>query len=238
MTLCDILSARNCERSSLDVGDEYEEESDFDPDEENIIEEASGKSCSTSKTEGGDATTSVKSSKASKSTYDDVTSGCIPVASSTFVVTGPAYKTWKAFLFYAYTGQVNFSPLTSNPPKAEEKTDDPESCRNDAKTRCPPCSPKSIYRLAHKLQLEPLKQLAFEEIRRNLNKDNILQEVLSKFTAKHTEIREMETSVLMGYRRESAVMDALPKKMAQMMRGEMPHCEEVLTTIMMNLWKA
>ncbi|EIW82772.1 hypothetical protein CONPUDRAFT_151832 [Coniophora puteana RWD-64-598 SS2] len=236
MTLCDIISARITERAFFDVDDEYEEDSDFDGDEGSLIEEEAEESCSASKADCSDAPTSAKSSGISKNTYDDIVSGCIPATPSTFVVTGFAYRTWKAFLFYAYTGQVNFSPLTSNPHKYDEKTDDHGSGHNDIKTRCPPCSPKSMYRLADKIQIGPLKKLAFEEICKNLNKDNILQEVLSKFTAAHPEIREVETRVLMGCRRESGVMDAFPKKIAQMMRGEIPHCEEVLATVMMTLW--
>ncbi|EIW82774.1 hypothetical protein CONPUDRAFT_163852 [Coniophora puteana RWD-64-598 SS2] len=258
--LRDMLCASDCERSFLDVGDEYEEDSDFDPDEESVIEEsphggstlcppAPGATLSNS-----DATISVARPENTTSKSKNAMSGGVPPIHSTFLVKGVAYKTWRAFLFYIYTGQVNFSPMSpQNGGKVE-----PDSLANETKLKCSPCSPKSMYRLAIKvrpppfafyeptkltdhsrlkLQLEPLKQLAFDEIRRHLTKDTILHEVLSKFTAKHPEILEMEMNFLMNHRSESGVMDSLPEKIEQMMRGEMTHCKEVLATIMMNLWK-
>jgi len=86
----------------------------------------------------------------------------------------------------------------------------PTGRTEDAQSDCPQCSPKSMYRLAHKLQLEPLKQIAFKELQKNLKNENILTEVLSKFTSRYPEVREMETSFLLAHRHEKGVMDTLP----------------------------
>ena len=52
---------------------------------------------------------------------------------------------WSAFVFYLYTGDVNFAPLTS-------QTQVPRPSNSDSKETttadAPRCSPKSMYRLA------------------------------------------------------------------------------------------
>ncbi|KAJ7159563.1 hypothetical protein C8R46DRAFT_1108599 [Mycena filopes] len=86
------------------------------------------------------------------------------------VLKDTAFKTWKAFIFYLYTRQVNFRPLKSQGL--------PQSTTND-----PSCSPKSMYRLAEKFGLEDLKALALSSISSSLSETNILPEVFSAFTA-------------------------------------------------------
>ncbi|EIW82758.1 hypothetical protein CONPUDRAFT_163838 [Coniophora puteana RWD-64-598 SS2] len=226
-----LLSAVDCGRLFVDVDDEYEEDSDFDPEEEHIIEEVVGEDGRGSVSGTSDAI-SVSSSGLSNITPSEVPSMIPPSVSKTILVTGAAYKTWKAFLFYAYTGQTSFTPLTSIANIEELRTSSTMG-KGDVHSDCPPCSPKSMYRLAHKLQLESLKQIAFKDIERKLNKTNILHEVLSKFTSKYPEIQEMEIRLLLARRHEQGVMDTLPNKMEQIMRGEMPHCKEVLTAIML-----
>ncbi|EIW82767.1 hypothetical protein CONPUDRAFT_151827 [Coniophora puteana RWD-64-598 SS2] len=225
-----LLSTSDHGRSFVDAGNEYEEDSDFDPDE-HIIEEVVEKVHGTLVSNTSD-TMSVGSSEFSDLTSDGLAMATYPSVSRTVLVTGAAYKTWKAFLFYAYTGQTNLSSLTSCN-VSEELQALPADRTEDSRSECPRCSPKSMYRLAHKLQLESLKQIAFQEIRRNLKNENILTEVLSKFTSRYPEIRDMETDFLLAHRHEKGVMDTLPGKMERVMRGEMPHCKEVLTAIML-----
>jgi len=62
-----------------------------------------------------------------------------------YAINGTAYQTWKAFIFYAYTGETQFKPLKSTlkfswfniPP-----TNTPKMGQDTA------CSPKSMYRFA------------------------------------------------------------------------------------------
>jgi len=223
-----LVSDSNCERGFLDVSDEYEEDSDLDPDEEAVIEEVSQDVASISVSVSDD-TASVGSSAYSKVTCGEIGAASSPHAARKLVVTGAAYKTWKAFLVYVYTGKIKFSPLTSrtsgNPKDADT---------SDEQFYGSQCSPKSMYRVAHKLRIEPLKKLAFEAIRSNLTNENILHEILSKFTAMHPEVLETETTFFMAHRREKGVMVSFPKMMERVMRGEMNHCRETFNTIMMN----
>ncbi|KAH7888629.1 hypothetical protein F5I97DRAFT_726519 [Phlebopus sp. FC_14] len=101
-----------------------------------------------------------------------------PLVERTVFVKGAAYRTWHALVFYCYTGQISFCDLRSQVgpggPFSRPKHDDGSP---------PPCSPKSMYRLADKLGIEPLKALAFAAIEERLSQANILDESFSKFTS-------------------------------------------------------
>ncbi|KAJ1024292.1 hypothetical protein NDA18_004463 [Ustilago nuda] len=62
-----------------------------------------------------------------------------------------------------------------------------------------PCSAKSMYRLADKLQIPELKARAQEELANNLTVDNIVWEVFSGFNAQFPAIRKMETDFLLKH---------------------------------------
>ncbi|KII83733.1 hypothetical protein PLICRDRAFT_439586 [Plicaturopsis crispa FD-325 SS-3] len=92
-------------------------------------------------------------------------------------------------VYYLYTSKITFAPLSSrktNEVANEKKTDVP----------CVVTSPKSMYRLAKKLELNGLCDLAKAEIKSQISEDNIVEEVFSKFTSRHVEIREMELEFL------------------------------------------
>lgn len=62
-----------------------------------------------------------------------------------------------------------------------------------------PCSAKSMYRLADKLQIPELKKRATEELANNLTVDNIVWEVFSGFNSQFPAIRKMETDFLLKH---------------------------------------
>lgn len=62
-----------------------------------------------------------------------------------------------------------------------------------------PCSAKSMYRLADKLQIPELKKRAQEELAGNLTVDNIVWEVFSGFNTQFPAIRKMETDFLLKH---------------------------------------
>ncbi|KAH8928777.1 hypothetical protein BT69DRAFT_1329296 [Atractiella rhizophila] len=57
-------------------------------------------------------------------------------------------------------------------------------------------SPKSIYKLAHVYDIQPLKDLALQNIVDQLTSDNILFEITSDFSAKYPDVRAKETEYL------------------------------------------
>ncbi|KAG1751619.1 uncharacterized protein EDB91DRAFT_616130 [Suillus paluster] len=89
------------------------------------------------------------------------------------LVRDTAFITWASYVYYCYTGQVSFYPLRSK---------DPHSRRDKTAESC---SPKSMYRLAVKLNNTRLQALAFQAIKSSLSKSNILDEAFSWFTAQY-----------------------------------------------------
>ncbi|SNX85210.1 uncharacterized protein MEPE_03919 [Melanopsichium pennsylvanicum] len=62
-----------------------------------------------------------------------------------------------------------------------------------------PCSAKSMYRLADKLQIPDLKKRAQKELANNLTVDNIVWEVFSGFNSQFASIQKMETDFLLKH---------------------------------------
>ena len=116
-----------------------------------------------------------------------------------------------------YTGQITFAALSSQDVTPAEKggrdgcsQGERKSPRDSEGLSAPslnavviePCSPKSVYSLANKVRLAPLRRdtvthsssaqvglaglcdLALEDIRSKLDKNNIVHELFSPFTAR------------------------------------------------------
>ncbi|KAG2043520.1 hypothetical protein BDR03DRAFT_1005548 [Suillus americanus] len=142
------------------------------------------------------------------------------------LVKGVAWRTWHAFIYYCYTGIVNFANLRS------QRTPDEQSRLEDSP---PHCSPKSMYHLAMKLENETLSQLAFKAIETRLSAANILDEAFSKFTSRHDAIREMEITLLLQHRSAPAVFQGLPAKIKAVATGNLPHAASALTALYQQL---
>jgi hypothetical protein len=144
--------------------------------------------------------------------------------SRVILVKGVAWKTWHAFVYYCYTGIINFANLRS------QNTLDEQSRLEDGP---PHCSPKSMYQLARKLNNESLSRLALKAIETRLSAANILDETFSKFTSRHDAVRVMETALLLKHRNASEVLQNLPVKMEAVARGVIPNAGQVLTALIM-----
>ncbi|OBZ67212.1 hypothetical protein A0H81_12855 [Grifola frondosa] len=101
----------------------------------------------------------------------------------TVIIKDMAFSTWKAFIFYAYTGDISFAPLGS---QAKFQFNQPYAYSP------PLCSPKSMYRLADKYGINELKQRAANDIKSKLSADNILFEMFSRFTSRYSEIKDIQ----------------------------------------------
>ncbi|OSD03967.1 hypothetical protein PYCCODRAFT_1433868 [Trametes coccinea BRFM310] len=130
---------------------------------------------------------------------------------------GVAHKTWKAFVLYAYLGDVSFAPLRS-----EGKASPPVV----GIQQTPPCSPKSLYRLAERYDVESLKALCRQEIMKRLHPHNILQEVFSTFSSLYPAIQDLELEYLQHHINEQVIKDTLPVWIAALARGQLPASSE------------
>ncbi|RDX50130.1 hypothetical protein OH76DRAFT_1403001 [Lentinus brumalis] len=125
-----------------------------------------------------------------------------------------AYATWKAFIVYAYLGELNFAPLRS-----ENKTR-PSRCLHSHGP--PPCSPKSMYRLAEKYDIVDLKQEALKSIQSKLSPHNILEEIFSTFTSLYPAVQAMELEYLHAHGGDTGIQARLPKWLEAMEDGHLP----------------
>ncbi|KAG1751620.1 uncharacterized protein EDB91DRAFT_1243871 [Suillus paluster] len=141
------------------------------------------------------------------------------------LVRNTAITTWASYVYYCYTGQVSFYPL---------KSKDPHS-RRDKTTDTLRCSPKSMYRLAVKLENARLQALAFQAIKSSLSKSNILDEAFSWFTAQYQDIRNMELELLMEFRSAPEVSARLSQNVEAISRGEKPHACAMLHAFLARL---
>ncbi|KAG1854898.1 hypothetical protein F4604DRAFT_1685906 [Suillus subluteus] len=70
------------------------------------------------------------------------------ILSRRVLVTDTAFNTWQALLYYLYTDEIVFAPLRS------QRSEIARHCSLDGP---PPCSPKSMYRLACKIKHDKLQ---------------------------------------------------------------------------------
>ncbi|OJT01841.1 hypothetical protein TRAPUB_7706 [Trametes pubescens] len=124
-----------------------------------------------------------------------------------------AYRTWEAFIYYAYFEQVSFAPLGSQklphlPPKTYE---------------APPCSPKSMYRLAEKYGIEKLKQLAADDLQTKMASHNIFVELFSSFAMTYTGVQDAELQYLRDHLAEEVVYRQIPTWLQALEDGWLPH---------------
>ncbi|KAG1891540.1 uncharacterized protein F5891DRAFT_104264 [Suillus fuscotomentosus] len=232
----------NCLKATLPFTslESYEHDSDSDLDDDDFVMNNNNLSPVNNKSNEDTADTGSMSSLSSieerldnwPSLVGDV--GIAPVVigenlkreSRVILVKGVAWKTWHAFIYYCYTGIVNFVNLRS------QSTPDEQSRLEDGP---PHCSPKSMYQLARKLNNETLSRLALKAIETKLSAANILDEAFSKFTSRHDAVRVMEISLLLKYRNASEVVQGLPAKMEAVARGNMPNAGQVLTALIMQV---
>ncbi|KAF9778362.1 hypothetical protein BJ322DRAFT_1147820 [Thelephora terrestris] len=91
-----------------------------------------------------------------------------------------AFITWRSLFFYLYTDSIQFAPLKSQGANAraqylrEPTTPD----------KPPPCSPKTIYSIATRLEIKALRDIAFDDIRSKVTSENVTIELFSGFASR------------------------------------------------------
>ncbi|KAH9942342.1 uncharacterized protein BXZ73DRAFT_87955 [Epithele typhae] len=138
-----------------------------------------------------------------------------------------AYHTLKAFIFWAYYEELNFAPL-----KSQQKMLPTEQNAYNA----PFCSPKSMYRLAHRYNVDVLKKKALDDIKSKLSPHNILEEVFSHFTSLYDDIRDMELEYLHANIKDSGIQARLPAWIRSMQGNELPESAcDILSSLVLKI---
>jgi hypothetical protein len=109
-------------------------------------------------------------------------------------VQGASYSTFKALLVYLDTSYIRFSPLksffSSSLPPTTRRSYLGKSLADEPHLPLP-VSPKSIYRLASFLDLEPLKELALSTLKSSLLVSNAAEELFSPLSLGDEEVQKM-----------------------------------------------
>lgn len=113
-----------------------------------------------------------------------------------------AFSTYRAVLFYLKSRHIVFAPVRSS--LGHSTSGDSTRTRNaylskyhDENPSLPlPVSPKSVYRLAHLLQLPDLQKLALKALSSSLTITGAIQEVASPTALAYDEVRKLLCSCL------------------------------------------
>ncbi|KAL1756407.1 hypothetical protein FB107DRAFT_211489 [Schizophyllum commune] len=130
-----------------------------------------------------------------------------------------AFQTWRALVLYLYTGEITFCALKSSGTRQESWELPPTAC-----------SPKSMYRVAHMLEMKELQDMCLQNIKSQLDAKNIVKEIFSVFTSRYMEVRDMEVAILKTH--YTACAQERQRMMLKVAKGELPHCGEVLNAFM------
>lgn len=144
------------------------------------------------------------------------------IPSRRVLVTDTAFNTWRALLDYLYTDEIVFAPLRSQASKSVKRRSPGEA---------PPCSPKSMYRLACKIKHDKLQAKALAAIRSSLTEHNILQELSSSLTSKFPAILEMEVEILFQNIVTPTIMKDFPTLIQRIAGANLPHGADILTKL-------
>ncbi|KAI0661273.1 hypothetical protein C8Q70DRAFT_704611 [Cubamyces menziesii] len=141
-----------------------------------------------------------------------------------------AYRTFKAFVHYAYTGSIEFSTLRSLDGSK------PDTGASEVRLSEFACSPKSMYRLADKYGLNELKELAAQNIKSQLTAGVALPELLSRFTARYPQVMALEIGFICTPGKVlSESLTNLDEWMDRVVIGDLPHARPALVALIRKL---
>lgn len=124
-----------------------------------------------------------------KSYSDRVKERTKPVApGKTITVAESAYTTYAAVLLWVLTHEIEFAPLEST--GLEGRADFLKKALDSNAFLPAPASPKSVFRLAHLLELSDLQDLAVTEFKCQLSHKNAAEELFSDVSCAYPDIRD------------------------------------------------
>ncbi|EED80562.1 predicted protein [Postia placenta Mad-698-R] len=147
----------------------------------------------------------------------------------TVMIKDSAYTTWQNLLFYLYTGQVHYAPLKSQ--GVELRQSETRKYRATHPRRPPPCSPKSMYRLADILGLDGLKLSAAYAIKEKLSAKNILDELCSTFSSRYSDIKDEQVKYFELHCRNTEMVPQLRSKLELLSSGNINHSVPALVDL-------
>jgi hypothetical protein len=126
-----------------------------------------------------------------KGTSDNIESNSTPTYHEV-VISSTAYTTYKSILLWIHSSYINFAPLSSSGPHNMEADVEGSDHSAPADENLISASPKSVYRLAHLLDLPELCQLALDSIESQLTPFNVALELFGNLAGVYDDLRKIE----------------------------------------------
>ncbi|KAF7795370.1 hypothetical protein EIP86_006527 [Pleurotus ostreatoroseus] len=149
------------------------------------------------------------------------------------VIKDTAYATYRAVLATPSSVEVATAGRKSGETSTRKEWLKAWEVANPGKPR--PCSAKAVYRLADKLDLQDLKERAFQHIIKSLTVENVAYEVFSHFSAAFDDVRKVEISYFLEHWGEIRDSTMMRNVWQQIRLGRHPGFEEVWPLIATNL---
>ncbi|KAK4700062.1 hypothetical protein P7C70_g6191, partial [Phenoliferia sp. Uapishka_3] len=112
------------------------------------------------------------------------------------------FVTYEAVLCWIYTGFIEWAPLSSSFSGDDDRAKALRKMKQKHPARPTPTSPKSVYRLAHLLDLPELQKLALQAIKKQLTVNNILDELMSETSGTFDDVTELLVGFAISNREE------------------------------------
>ncbi|KAH9890616.1 hypothetical protein C8Q73DRAFT_793054 [Cubamyces lactineus] len=214
--------------------DEYDYESDSDLDDTEEAEDPL--KCPSASSSTSSQIASIVSAKGKSKDSD---AGSTIAASETYStrefgkgqsiiqIPSVAYRTLSACIFYLYTGKVNFLPLRSQGMSARQF-----ALFTSSDSGAPPCSPKSMFRLAESYGMTSLQDVAYKAIIERLTPENIVTEAFSRYFSRYDQLREHAVSYLMQHYHKQAVQVSLLCALDDVLIGQAPYTGPLLRSLL------
>lgn len=155
------------------------------------------------------------------------------------------YSTYRALIYYLYTDNIVFAPLASQfmasaldakpPVGPSTRLEWLRVWKKENKGYALPCSAKSMYAVASRFRLAPLKRIAYEFIRKNLTPTNLAFEYFDSFTAAHDELRNLALQGMVTHWEDVQRTPAMIEVWNRLAAGNMPFAKELLPLLVREL---
>jgi hypothetical protein len=148
-------------------------------------------------------------------------------------VTQTAFSTYRSLLLYFSTGFVHFAPLSSSFDfRPESRIDFLSSTYNKDPSLPLPNSPKSLYRLAHLLDLDDLQKRSLKAVKSSLSVENAAIELFSDASVAYDELRAVILAFVKEKWAEVKETDGWTEYKDQVKSGEMPEGAPVVMDVL------
>ncbi|ORY74078.1 hypothetical protein BCR35DRAFT_353967 [Leucosporidium creatinivorum] len=152
-------------------------------------------------------------------------------------ITEASYSTYRALLLYLLTSHIKFAPLSStflprNTTASKTRSSHLKSLHTINPDLPLPVSPKSIYRLAHVLEIPSLLAVSLDNIKSQLTISNAARELFSDTSALYDEVRAVILDFVVANWAEIKESEGMKEMERKTIAGEMPRAGAVLFKLM------